>query len=169
MVQSYYYLTHNYNHMVCVRNCSSRSLSCKPMFVSPQFNYMHECFERVFCELKWRKQVRSRSLPPLSGSRCHSLAKPKDLNLAGNATRPPPGPPGPDLFSLPVQVEEEASDKDNKNCSNNGEQQVARFHSVLSLAQHPTSRSVVLDTSDLGKSSDELPGCALTGSSHQAS
>ncbi|XP_017695346.1 PREDICTED: sorting nexin-27, partial [Lepidothrix coronata] len=25
--------------------------------VSPQFNYMHECFERVFCELKWRKEV----------------------------------------------------------------------------------------------------------------
>lgn len=24
-----------------------------------QFNYMHECFERVFCELKWRKQVRT--------------------------------------------------------------------------------------------------------------
>lgn len=22
-----------------------------------QFNYMHECFERVFCELKWRKEV----------------------------------------------------------------------------------------------------------------
>lgn len=34
------------------------------LFVSPQFNYMHECFERVFCELKWRKQVRSRSHPP---------------------------------------------------------------------------------------------------------
>lgn len=25
---------------------------------SRQFNYMHECFERVFCELKWRKEVR---------------------------------------------------------------------------------------------------------------
>lgn len=24
-----------------------------------QFNYMHECFERVFCELKWRKEVRT--------------------------------------------------------------------------------------------------------------
>lgn len=22
-----------------------------------QFNYMHECFERVFCELKWRTEV----------------------------------------------------------------------------------------------------------------
>ncbi|XP_069372391.1 sorting nexin-27a [Paralichthys olivaceus] len=47
----------------------------KPRWVkifTPYFNYMHECFERVFCELKWRKQV-----------------------------------------------EEEASDKDNKNCSNN--------------------------------------------------
>ncbi|NWR25819.1 SNX27 protein, partial [Emberiza fucata] len=27
-----------------------------PVF-PPQFNYMHECFERVFCELKWRKEV----------------------------------------------------------------------------------------------------------------
>ncbi|XP_023830617.1 sorting nexin-27a [Salvelinus sp. IW2-2015] len=47
----------------------------KPRWVkifTPYFNYMHECFERVFCELKWRKQV-----------------------------------------------EEEASDKDNQNCSNN--------------------------------------------------
>lgn len=26
-----------------------------------QFNYMHECFERVFCELKWRKEVRTRN------------------------------------------------------------------------------------------------------------
>uniref|UniRef100_A0A8C7GXU1 Sorting nexin 27 n=1 Tax=Oncorhynchus kisutch TaxID=8019 RepID=A0A8C7GXU1_ONCKI len=33
----------------------------KPRWVkifTPYFNYMHECFERVFCELKWRKQVR---------------------------------------------------------------------------------------------------------------
>uniref|UniRef100_A0A668A9D4 Sorting nexin 27a n=1 Tax=Myripristis murdjan TaxID=586833 RepID=A0A668A9D4_9TELE len=31
----------------------------KPRWVkifTPYFNYMHECFERVFCELKWRKQ-----------------------------------------------------------------------------------------------------------------
>ncbi|XP_039885735.1 sorting nexin-27b isoform X3 [Simochromis diagramma] len=45
----------------------------KPRWVkifTPYFNYMHECFERVFCELKWRKEV-----------------------------------------------EEEATDKDNKNCS----------------------------------------------------
>lgn len=27
--------------------------------VDVQFNYMHECFERVFCELKWRKEVRT--------------------------------------------------------------------------------------------------------------
>lgn len=26
-----------------------------------QFNYMHECFERVFCELKWRKEVTLKS------------------------------------------------------------------------------------------------------------
>ncbi|NXT13930.1 SNX27 protein, partial [Prunella fulvescens] len=33
----------------------------KPRWVkifTPYFNYMHECFERVFCELKWRKEVR---------------------------------------------------------------------------------------------------------------
>ncbi|XP_057689103.1 sorting nexin-27b isoform X3 [Corythoichthys intestinalis] len=48
----------------------------KPRWVkifTPYFNYMHECFERVFCELKWRKEVA-----------------------------------------------EEATDKDNKNCSNDG-------------------------------------------------
>uniref|UniRef100_A0A3P9CES1 Sorting nexin 27 n=2 Tax=Haplochromini TaxID=319058 RepID=A0A3P9CES1_9CICH len=31
----------------------------KPRWVkifTPNFNYMHECFERVFCELKWRKE-----------------------------------------------------------------------------------------------------------------
>lgn len=28
-------------------------------YLSLQFNYMHECFERVFCELKWRKEVRT--------------------------------------------------------------------------------------------------------------
>ncbi|KAI4883204.1 hypothetical protein NFI96_011069 [Prochilodus magdalenae] len=47
----------------------------KPRWVkifTPYFNYMHECFERIFCELKWSKEV-----------------------------------------------EDEASDKDNKNCSNN--------------------------------------------------
>ncbi|KAK2887538.1 hypothetical protein QQF64_013279 [Cirrhinus molitorella] len=47
----------------------------KPRWVkifTPYFNYMHECFERIFCELKWRKEV-----------------------------------------------EDEASDKGNKNCSNN--------------------------------------------------
>uniref|UniRef100_A0A8C6SF06 Sorting nexin 27a n=1 Tax=Neogobius melanostomus TaxID=47308 RepID=A0A8C6SF06_9GOBI len=44
----------------------------KPRWVkifTPYFNYMHECFERVFCELKWRKQVRATPflfyLPPL--------------------------------------------------------------------------------------------------------
>uniref|UniRef100_A0A673N278 Sorting nexin-27-like n=2 Tax=Sinocyclocheilus rhinocerous TaxID=307959 RepID=A0A673N278_9TELE len=47
----------------------------KPRWVkifTPYFNYMHECFERIFCELKWKKEV-----------------------------------------------EDEASDKGNKNCSNN--------------------------------------------------
>ncbi|KAG9355332.1 hypothetical protein JZ751_000170, partial [Albula glossodonta] len=48
----------------------------KPRWVkifTPYFNYMQECFERVFCELKWRKEV-----------------------------------------------EEEATDKDNKNCTKDG-------------------------------------------------
>uniref|UniRef100_A0AAQ5YXX9 Sorting nexin 27a n=1 Tax=Amphiprion ocellaris TaxID=80972 RepID=A0AAQ5YXX9_AMPOC len=61
----------------------------KPRWVkifTPYFNYMHECFERVFCELKWRKQV-----------------------------------------------EEEASDKDNKNCSNNGKQQAASSSHTVSV------------------------------------
>uniref|UniRef100_H9GEC1 Sorting nexin 27 n=1 Tax=Anolis carolinensis TaxID=28377 RepID=H9GEC1_ANOCA len=33
----------------------------KPRWVkifTPYFNYMHECFERVFCELKWRKEYK---------------------------------------------------------------------------------------------------------------
>uniref|UniRef100_A0A8C6VRY7 Sorting nexin-27 n=1 Tax=Naja naja TaxID=35670 RepID=A0A8C6VRY7_NAJNA len=33
----------------------------KPRWVkifTPYFNYMHECFERIFCELKWRKEQR---------------------------------------------------------------------------------------------------------------
>lgn len=33
----------------------------KPRWVkifTPYFNYMHECFERVFCELKWRAEVK---------------------------------------------------------------------------------------------------------------
>ncbi|XP_026155638.1 sorting nexin-27a isoform X2 [Mastacembelus armatus] len=58
----------------------------KPRWVkifTPYFNYMHECFERVFCELKWRKQV-----------------------------------------------EEEASDKDNKNCSNNAIQVSGRATAI---------------------------------------
>ena len=42
----------------CVILSSVRSLC-----VSSQFNYMHECFERVFCELKWRREVRT----------CHSF------------------------------------------------------------------------------------------------
>ncbi|XP_048117335.1 sorting nexin-27b isoform X1 [Alosa alosa] len=32
----------------------------KPRWVkifTPYFNYMHECFERVFCELRWRKEL----------------------------------------------------------------------------------------------------------------
>ncbi|XP_030645452.1 sorting nexin-27-like [Chanos chanos] len=32
----------------------------KPRWVkifTPYFNYLHECFERIFCELKWRKEI----------------------------------------------------------------------------------------------------------------
>ncbi|XP_048450782.1 sorting nexin-27-like [Rhincodon typus] len=32
----------------------------KPRWVkiyTPYFNYMHECFERIFCELKWYREV----------------------------------------------------------------------------------------------------------------
>lgn len=66
-----------------------------------QFNYMHECFERIFCELKWKKEVLITyfsvviSLPFLS--------------FVVNEF----------LFDM-LKVEDEASDKDNKNCSNNG-------------------------------------------------
>ncbi|XP_065516089.1 sorting nexin-27 isoform X2 [Lathamus discolor] len=38
----------------------------KPRWVkifTPYFNYMHECFERVFCELKWRKEGGSSQAP----------------------------------------------------------------------------------------------------------
>lgn len=64
-----------------------------------QFNYMHECFERVFCELKWRKEVK-RSPPEMlvqAGCLCSWL-----------------------LPTSLLQIEEEATDKDNKNCSKDG-------------------------------------------------
>lgn len=67
-----------------------------------QFNYMHECFERIFCELKWRKEVlitRTDFCFSFFNFSCHLLMS----------------------FSLiMLKVEEEASDKGNKNCSNNG-------------------------------------------------
>uniref|UniRef100_A0A1A7XI24 Sorting nexin-27 n=1 Tax=Iconisemion striatum TaxID=60296 RepID=A0A1A7XI24_9TELE len=37
----------------------------KPRWVkifTPYFNYMHECFERVFCELRWRKEVEEEAI-----------------------------------------------------------------------------------------------------------
>lgn len=34
------------------------------LMTNVQFNYMHECFERVFCELKWRKEVKRKPPPP---------------------------------------------------------------------------------------------------------
>lgn len=58
---------------------------------------MHECFERVFCELKWRKEVTTTSYLHAVG--VHK----KTLNQ-----------------TLCLQVEEEAIDKDNKNCSKDG-------------------------------------------------
>ncbi|KAM4691025.1 sorting nexin-27 [Rhinophrynus dorsalis] len=66
----------------------------KPRWVkifTPYFNYMHECFERVFCELKWRKEV-----------------------------------------------EEEATDKDNKNCSNDSTCSKNIFQ-IVRLQQKDTS------------------------------
>uniref|UniRef100_A0A672IVN2 Sorting nexin 27a n=1 Tax=Salarias fasciatus TaxID=181472 RepID=A0A672IVN2_SALFA len=45
----------------------------KPRWVkifTPYFNYMHECFERVFCELKWRKQWNVLTFIIRSGQRC---------------------------------------------------------------------------------------------------
>lgn len=58
---------------------------------------MHECFERVFCELKWRKEVTTISC-------LHAVWVHKKT------------------FNQPLcfQVEEEAIDKDNKNCSKDG-------------------------------------------------
>lgn len=99
---------------------------------------MHECFERVFCELKWRKQVRTTPFLFLSGKHmttCQvwnsilslllefSLQIQKATNVFSSGF----------CFRLLIlyctvliafhwQVEEEASDKDNKNCSNNGKQ-----------------------------------------------
>lgn len=68
-----------------------------------QFNYMHECFERVFCELKWRKEVRTIC------SRTKLLYY-KPFIFVLNSY----------LQCVFLQVEEEATDKDNKNCSKDG-------------------------------------------------
>lgn len=59
---------------------------------------MHECFERIFCELKWRKEVNANPY----------LTFPSALVFVIQS-----------LLSY-VQVEEEATDKDNKNCSKDG-------------------------------------------------
>lgn len=63
-----------------------------------QFNYMHECFERIFCELKWRKEVNANPY----------LKFPFALEFIIQC------------LLLYLQVEEEATDKDNKNCSKDG-------------------------------------------------
>lgn len=49
--------------------CRRNGITATMCVCSSQFNYMHECFERVFCELKWRKQVRA--TPFLFSSRKH--------------------------------------------------------------------------------------------------
>uniref|UniRef100_A0A669QIB2 Sorting nexin-27 n=1 Tax=Phasianus colchicus TaxID=9054 RepID=A0A669QIB2_PHACC len=57
----------------------------KPRWVkifTPYFNYMHECFERVFCELKWRKEVRSRD--------CRELPSPSKQRFAADRSCLPP-------------------------------------------------------------------------------
>lgn len=151
------------------------------LFVSPQFNYMHECFERVFCELKWRKQVRSRSHPPAFREASWLAAKFQCLNLAFctstiiqcglivfvksftfNL-----------FFFLCGQVEEEASDKDNKNCSNTGEQRASCFTAYWVCTTAPTSRFEVLKffsyEGNRDTYSDTVPSRALTGRTHQAS
>uniref|UniRef100_A0A8C6TUJ5 Sorting nexin 27 n=1 Tax=Neogobius melanostomus TaxID=47308 RepID=A0A8C6TUJ5_9GOBI len=46
----------------------------KPRWVkifTPYFNYMHECFERVFCELKWRTEVSPFYFIHIEGLRTH--------------------------------------------------------------------------------------------------
>lgn len=82
-----------------------KSLSPFSLFVismtDVQFNYMHECFERVFCELKWRKEVRINLLLYYKPFIC----APKSYLH---------------VFFVFLQVEEEATDKDNKNCSKDG-------------------------------------------------
>lgn len=122
--------------------------------VSPQFNYMHECFERVFCELKWRKQVRSRSHPPAFREASWLAAKFQCLNLAfcpsaiiqcGLLIVFVKSFTFNLFYFLCGQVEEEASDKDNKNCSNNGEQRASCFTAYWVCTTTPTSRSEVLD------------------------
>lgn len=39
--------------------CETKTVKLNVRISVVQFNYMHECFERVFCELKWRKEVRT--------------------------------------------------------------------------------------------------------------
>lgn len=67
---------------------------------------MHECFERIFCELKWRKEV---LITYVSVIVCLPF-----LSFVVNEF----------LFDM-LKVEDEASDKGNKNCSNNGKKYLA--------------------------------------------
>lgn len=84
-----------------------------------QFNYMHECFERVFCELKWRKEVKR------STQKCWFKPDICVLNSYNVCV---------------LQVEEEATDKDNKNCSKDGMCGKVRLCLPLSSLIHPQLR-----------------------------
>lgn len=138
---------------------------------SSQFNYMHECFERVFCELKWRKQVRTTPFLFLSGKHMtpcqvwnskHSLLFEVSwqIQYATNTFSSGCCFMWYDSFYMCFswcQVEEEASDKDNKNCSNNGEQRACFdiLYFVLNTKQqycwrhtkHSTTKAPVLRVS----------------------
>uniref|UniRef100_A0A672YVL0 Sorting nexin-27-like n=1 Tax=Sphaeramia orbicularis TaxID=375764 RepID=A0A672YVL0_9TELE len=61
----------------------------KPRWVkifTPYFNYMHECFERVFCELKWRKQVQTTPFLFYSWKRMTPLIKSELIITSGGST-----------------------------------------------------------------------------------
>ncbi|XP_072405016.1 sorting nexin-27-like isoform X3 [Chiloscyllium punctatum] len=44
----------------------------KPRWVkvfTPYYNYMHECFERIFCELRWSREVED-DVPDTDNKNC---------------------------------------------------------------------------------------------------
>uniref|UniRef100_A0A8B9IGQ5 Sorting nexin-27 n=1 Tax=Anser cygnoides TaxID=8845 RepID=A0A8B9IGQ5_ANSCY len=65
----------------------------KPRWVkifTPYFNYMHECFERVFCELKWRKEVEEEATDKDNKNCSKDNMCSKWLLLGGNPQTNPP-------------------------------------------------------------------------------